>query len=104
MPVSFDHRQGNTLALTFDVTENNVAVNVATWTISCRVTDKYETFTTDLTVTKDAVLTNRFVVRATAAVVDTWPASTVEGHIKCVIGTDTLYSQTFELNIMPKIA
>lgn len=103
MPVRFDQRQGDSLLLTFDVTENGVDVDVTAWTITASVKDRYGITTTALTITKDGSITNRFRAQATSGVTATWPAGILEGMVKCVVGTDTLYSQTFEIEVLPAI-
>lgn len=103
MPVRFDHRQGDTLTLTFDVSENGVAVNIGTWTITGAVADRYGLVSTSLTITKAGTPSNRFTTTVPAATTAAWPPGILQGQIKCVIGTETHYTQTFELEVLPSV-
>lgn len=103
MTVRFDHRQGQTLKLTFSVAERGEPVDVSPWTISCRLADQWKTFTYQVPAPQITKTPNGFTINVAASVTTAWPSGLVHGQLTIVDGADTLKSQTFELNILPSI-
>ena len=98
------HKQGDTLEWVITLTENDVAVDITSWSIRAQIRNN-DTLIASLTVTKTTAASGIFSVTATPAQTDSWTAGAHQCDIEFTDGSGEVFStETFSVIVQEDIS